>query len=280
MKRLHIILVCFAMVGLMACASSKVTSSGGQDMVSAQMEAYDGPKARIAVADFEDKMSSSGQYRGEYGRGMSDMLTTALFHTNRYIVLEREKIQAVIVEGILGASGLVKKETAAAIGEIEGAELLITAAITGFDPGAAGGEGILGGILGRDIGSKLGGLTGGFKKAHVAMDLRVIDTRTARVIAATSVEGSARSFSLGGTITGLSMGSGLSGFSKTPMEAAIRDMIGKSVEYIVAQTPQTYYHYSADGQRMEGDRRTKAAVPKTGKGSSKIQKPPVEDSEE
>src|SRR5437899_11413425 len=54
---------------------------GGPDIQSAQTEAYNGPKARIAVADFEDKMSSRGQYRIEYGRGLSDMLTTALFQT-------------------------------------------------------------------------------------------------------------------------------------------------------------------------------------------------------
>ncbi|MFZ5877663.1 MAG: CsgG/HfaB family protein [Nitrospirota bacterium] len=249
MKRMGVMMGVLALAGLAACATAKVTSSGGQDMASAQMEAYNGPKARIAVADFEDKMSSSGQYRAEYGRGMSDMLTNALFQSNRYIVLEREKLEAVIAEQNLGASGRVKKETAAAIGEIEGADLLVTAAITGFDPGASGGSGSMAGIPGGDL---LGAFTGSFKKAHVAMDLRVVDTRTARVLAATSVQGSATAFGAGGLGIGGQMSGGLGGFSKTPMETAIRLMINESVKFIAAQTPQEFYRFSARGERIGG----------------------------
>ncbi|HEV8718921.1 MAG TPA: CsgG/HfaB family protein [Candidatus Binatia bacterium] len=240
-----------AAFGLTACAmdSAQVTSAGGPDIASAQAESYNGPKARIAVLDFQDKMSSSGQYNAAYGRGMSDMLNTALFQTNRYIVLERDKLQEVIGEQNLGASGRVKKGTAAAIGEIEGAELLITAAITGFDPGVASKEGNLRGMLG-DAGGMLGSLLPegfSYKKAHVAMDLRVVDSRTARVVAATSVEGSASGFSTAGSMAGSVLTGSLSSFSKTPMETAIREMIRKAVAFIVAQTPQTYYHFSASG---------------------------------
>lgn len=248
MNRFNLVLAGVVMAGITACATAKVTSSGGQDMASAQMEAYNGPKARIAVADFEDKMSSSGHYRGEYGRGMSDMLTNALFQSNRYIVLEREKLEAVLAEQNLGASGRVKKDTAAAIGELEGAELMVTAAITGFDPGASGGGGGLGGLIpGANL---LGAVTGSFQKAHVAMDLRVIDTRTARVLAATSVEGSATAFGGGGLALGSAMGGGLGGFSKTPMETAIRKMITEAVKFIAAQTPQEFYRFSATGTPM------------------------------
>jgi curli biogenesis system outer membrane secretion channel CsgG len=233
-------------VGVSGCATATVTSGGGPDMQSAQGEAYNGPKARIAVADFEDKMSSSGYYRAEYGRGMSDMLTNALFQSNRYIVLEREKLQAVLAEQNLGASGRVKKDTAAAIGEIEGAELLVTAAITGFDPGTSGGGGGVGGLMG----GMLGGVTGAFKKASVAMDLRVIDSRTSRIIASTSVEGTATAVGGGVGLIGGSMGGALGGFAKTPMETAIRKMIQAAVDFIVSRTPQSYYHYSATGEPM------------------------------
>jgi len=108
-------------------------------IAAVQAEAYDGPKARIAVKDFEDKMSSTGVYRAEYGRGMRDMLTTALFQTNRYIVLEREKLEGVIQELRSGTSDLHRQEATVPLGELEGAELLVTAAVTGFDPGTSGG---------------------------------------------------------------------------------------------------------------------------------------------
>ncbi len=253
-------LACCLALGVTACAadSARVTSSGGPDIASAQAESYDGPKARITVSDFQDKMSSSGQYNAAYGRGMSDMLTTSLFQTNRYIVLERDKLQEVIGEQNLGASGRVKKGTAAAIGQIEGAELLITAAITGFDPGAAGSEGSTGGLLGS-AGGVLGSMLPqafSYKKAHVAMDLRVVDTGSARVVAATSVEGSASGYSTAGSgVLGGSLGS----FSKTPMETAIREMIRKAVAFIVAQTPQSYYRFSATGAPVKAAPKDKPA---------------------
>lgn len=227
-----------AVLCMMGCATATVRDTGGPDIATAQAERYDGPKARIAAADFEDK-TVGRYYRAEYGRGMRDMLVTALFQSNRYIVLEREKLKDVLAEQDLGVSGRVRSETAAAIGEIEGAELLVTAAITEFDPGTSG----LGGGLGGLMGGTVGGVVGSFKKAHVGMDIRIVDTRTSRIVAATSVEGSASSFGAGVGLFGGSMGGGLGGFSKTPMEVAIRKMIKAAVDFIVERTPQTYYHY-------------------------------------
>jgi hypothetical protein len=106
----------------------------------------------------------------------------------------------------------------------------------------------------------LGAITGSFQKAHVAMDLRVIDTRTARVLAATSVEGSATAFGGGGLALGGAMGGGLGGFSKTPMETAIRKMITEAVKFIAAQTPQEFYRFSATGASIGGAKARVAAV--------------------
>lgn len=229
MKLIHALLTSFAIAGLCACTSAGVTSSGGGDMDSARADAYDGPKARIAIADFEDKMSSSGHYRGEYGRGMSDMLATALFQTNRYIVLEREKLQAVEAERRRRGSKT----------KIEDADIMVTAAVTGFDPGTAGASGNVGGALG----GMLGAVTGAFQQAHIAIDLRVIDVDTGRVIAATSVEGKASGFGAGLAGVGGPLTGGLSGFAKGPMETAIRKVIQAAVTAVVQKTPKTYYRY-------------------------------------
>lgn len=234
------ILSAFVVVIVILAVSAGPAQAQGPSIQQAQSEAYNGPKARIAVSEFEDKMSSVGLYRAEYGRGMADMLATSLFQTNRFIVLEREKLQAVLAEQNLGASGRIKKETAAAIGELEGAELLVTAAITGFDPGQAGGTGALGGVFGNTV-PFLSQIGGGFTRARIAADLRLIDTKTGRIVAGTNAEGSA--VALGGTtsVAGAPLGIGLGGFAKTPMESAIREMIQKAVNFVVAQTPVTYY---------------------------------------
>ena len=77
---------------------TKVTS--GQDtpdINEIQMEAYDGPKARIAVSRFTDK-TRTGWWSGAIGNGMADQLATTLFGTNRYILLERQTLKDVLYE--------------------------------------------------------------------------------------------------------------------------------------------------------------------------------------
>lgn len=228
-------------VGLAGCAPKvTVTSGGGQGIASARHESYAGPKARIAVAEFEDKMSSTNYYNAAYGRGMRDMLTTALFNTNRYIMLEREKLQSVMAEQDLGASGRVKAETAAQIGELEGAELMVIAAITGFDPAVGG----VGGSARKLFGSNLlTDVAGSYQKARVAMDLRVVDTRSGRLVAATSLASEASSFAGDSGLSDVGLGVGLDGFGKTPMESAVRAMIVQAVDFIVQRTPESFYHY-------------------------------------
>jgi curli biogenesis system outer membrane secretion channel CsgG len=225
-------------------AGTKATVTSGQDSPTinqAQDEAYNGPKARIAVARFKDK-TGKGWWTGEIGDGMADQMTTALFNTNRYIVLEREVLKDVLSEQDLGASGRVRGDTAAPIGQIEGAELLVVGAVTEFEGNASGAQGGLGGFGGK----VLGGIMGGFKKAHMAIDVRVIDAKTSRVLAATTVEGEATDMNLGALLGGYgsagALAGGLSGWKNTPTEKALRVCIQEAVNFIVAKTPQKYYH--------------------------------------
>ena len=238
-----------------------VTNPEGPSIDQAQGEAYDGPKARVAVSQFKDK-TGKGWWTGAIGDGMADMLATALFHSNRYIVLERQTVSDVLREQDLGAAGRIQKGTEAPIGQIEGAELLITGAVTEFEGAASGVGGGIGGI-GGTAGRVLGGIAGGLKKAHMAIDMRVIDTRTSRIVAATSIEGEATDFALGGALAGAgsggALGGALGGWSKTPTEKALRICIQEAVKFIVSKTPQTYYHYGAGGQPMAAGAAPKAA---------------------
>jgi curli biogenesis system outer membrane secretion channel CsgG len=180
-------------------------------------------------------------------------LANALFSTNRFIVLERQSLDDVMKEQDLGASGRVRQETAARIGEIEGADLLIEGTITEFEPGAAGAGGGIGGVIplpgprGR-VAIGIGGIAGAIKTSHLAMIVKVIDARTGRRLASEQVEGKATDI---GGITGMG-GGGLAGvfggYSKTPMEKAIRVTIEESVRLIVAKTPAEYYRVGTTPQ--------------------------------
>jgi curli biogenesis system outer membrane secretion channel CsgG len=83
----------FFILALVNCVSNptaKVTSTGEQTINQAQLEPYSGPKARISVAKF---VSKSVRGLDQINQGMADMLSTALFNTNRFIVLEGQNIQ-------------------------------------------------------------------------------------------------------------------------------------------------------------------------------------------
>jgi len=239
------------------------TPSGGPTIDQAQREDYMGPKARVAVTKFLDK-SAKGHSTGKIGDGMAEMLANALFSTNRYIVLERQSLSDVMREQDLGASGRVRAETAAPIGELEGADLLIEGTITEFEPGTSGAGGGLGGLIpGQKWG--IGGIAVGVKTSYVAMIIKVIDARTGRRLASEQVEGKATD--IGGLTSGAGGGSGgalagtLGGYSKTPMEKAIRISIEEAVRLIVAKTPAEYYRASAPGQPQAAPQQTSAPVP-------------------
>ena len=214
-RRRFVSLITLAVVAVAGCTSAKVVSSGGGPTIQqAQQEAYDGPKKRIAVKAFEFKAARGSR---EIGRGMSDMLADSLFNTNRFIVLERENIKEVMDEQDFGASGRVKKETAAPIGELEGAELLIRGSITEFEPNCKGGAVLI-------IAAK---------QACVTVNLRIVDAKTGRVVNATTVEGRSGSMGAGLIFATGGLPVGLGGWSKTPMESAIRNCIETAVKHIV-----------------------------------------------
>lgn len=240
------------------------TPSQGPTIEEAQKEDAMGGKARVAVTRFENKSAKGG---GEIGTGMAEMLAHALFATNRFIVLEREAVDDVLKEQDFGATGRVKQETAAPIGEIEGADLLIKGAITEFEPGSAGAGGGAGGVIpipvpGRRISIGVGGIAGGVRASHIAMIIKVIDAKTSRILASEQVEGKATD--IGGLTGGWAgpLAGVFGGYSKTPMEKAIRIAIEEAVRLIVSKTPAEYF-------RPEAKHRTKA-VP-TASSETKLQ---------
>lgn len=222
-------------------------------MAQAQAQRYDGPKARIAVVKFIDKTGKTG---GRLGEGMADMLTTSLFNTNRYILLDRQDLNAVINEQDFAAAGRVSEMTAARMGNLEGAELLVFGAITGFEADSLGVGGILVGALtlGASIAVAahnakdnlpIGALT--YTESYIALDMKVVDAKTGRVVAASTVEGRTQNWG-GGVIGGVGGGWSrapitLGGWGGTGVEVAVRDCLDSAVKNLVKNTPVDYYRH-------------------------------------
>lgn len=216
--RLH----AFSLLSLMAvllvgCSSATVvsSSSGGPTIAQAQAEPAMGPKKRVAVKAFEYKAAKGGY--GDVGRGMSQMLTDSLFNSNAVIVLERERLEEVMQEQNLGDTGRFKQQTVAPKGELEGAELLIYGAVTEFEPNCRGGSLLL-------IGAK---------EACVAINIRIVDAATGRVVNATTVEGTSGAAGVGFVFSTSPLPIGLGAWAKTPMEKAMRQCIEAAVKHIV-----------------------------------------------
>ena len=243
--------IVFLLIITSACAqvqTAKIRTPGGPTIAQIKAEKYNGPKARIAVVRFVDK-SAKGAH--EVGQGMADMLTTSLFQTNRFIVLDRQDLDAVINEQDFAAAGRVSEETAAKMGEIEGADLLIFGAITQFEPESVGVGGVLMGVVSLGVsialasenkGAPVGLVT--YKESHVAIDMKIVDATTGRVVYSGSVEGNNKNY--GGGIAG-AVGGGWSrtpaymgGFAGTGVAEAVRKCIDAAVGDLVVHTPAEY----------------------------------------
>ena len=214
-------------------SSSKVTSSSPQSIEQAQTQAY-GSKPTLAVMEFENKTGQNydgtyfGRGRDTFGSGLKEQLVTALSQTNAFILVERQAIKDVIGEQDFGASGRVKGNTASEIGEIEGANFLIYGAITEFEGGQAGATAGVAGWKSKVFGA----VVGAFKQDHVAIDLRIVDSKTGRILNATSVEGKSRDFAAGfGGRFGSTL-AGIGGSYKNPLQKAVRACMIKAVNWI------------------------------------------------
>lgn len=249
------IAVCGAALVLAACSNTaQVTRGGGVGINEAQRMQM---LPRIAVGGIIDKTDPAtdqslthqlvlinGRRQPEQQEmtvsnvtlGIRDMLTTELFGSGKFIVLEREALKDVLVEQEFSQSRGADAKTRIPLGQLEGAQLLVLGAITAFDAGLDGGALPIPVPLSRR--GDFGVLQVSGKRGYVAMDLRIIDVKTGRVLSSTAVEG--RNWRFGLDLTGFfHVGHGtiaLPGlmryFNNTPVEEALQKMVIAAVERI------------------------------------------------
>jgi curli biogenesis system outer membrane secretion channel CsgG len=175
---------------------------------------YKGPKARVVVVKFADK-SARNREMSQLGDGIAEMLRNALLATNRYIIQVRKSLDDVSKGQGMADNSRIKKE-----GETD---LLVEGIIKEFKPGVAG------------AGDETGGTS------YVTLIVTVTNPRTNQVLDAKRMRGKAADFegTTGKSKIGLS--EVFKGFSKTPMEKALRIAIEESASFVVAKTPPDSY---------------------------------------
>jgi curli biogenesis system outer membrane secretion channel CsgG len=197
-----------------------------------------GRKAMIAIGEFMVKAAGAGQFVGD---GLREMMMTTMHENGRFIVVERLDLQGLAAEQALSRSPLARPDAVIAERQMDVAEIMVSAAVTEFELEASG--------SGLELGVPKIPLTFGHqsRNAHLAIDVRVIDIATGRVLGAKRIEGkaSASQTSIGATLSrrGTAIPVSLGGFRNTPMEAAIRDCVQKASEYITSSTPRKYFRH-------------------------------------
>ena len=180
-------------------------------------------KKRLAVLDFEVKAKGAPR---DAGSGLSEMLITALVESERFTVVERTRLDEILREQRLGITGAVNPKTAAQIGKLIGAQLLIKGVITEFEESKQklGGGGI-----------SLGGVAVGVEqvRGYVAMDIRGFDTLTGTILFSHRVEGEVKRTGVGGVVFKGGMAIGGADFKKTALGEACRKAVNDAVNFII-----------------------------------------------
>ena len=136
-------------------------------------------------------------------------------------------------ETCIGAAG---EATRIPHGQLEGAELIVLGAVTAFDAGISGGALPIPIPLG-DRGD-FGVMHLAYKRGYIAMDLRVVDARTGRVLSSVAVNGRNSRFGMDFNVhlrnqrRYTSLPGVLRYFQNTPVEKALQEMVTAAVDHI------------------------------------------------
>ncbi len=86
-----------------------------------------------------DLSNERGEFYKELGSGVADIFIAEAYESQQFRITERAEIDKVLFEQDLAQSGRVNPATAAAIGRIEGADLLVLGSVSEFGVQTTGG---------------------------------------------------------------------------------------------------------------------------------------------
>ena len=185
--------------------------------------AFAAGKPAVGVAEFKNE-SAAGWWRGGVGWELSGMLSNELSSSGDFRVVERAKLEKVLEEQNLAASGRVRSGTGAKMGQVTGADYLVFGTVTSYEENTASTGG----------GFSIKGISLGGKKseAYIAVDVRVINSSTGEVDFSRTIEGRS---SGGGVSVGLyrgGFGGNLAHEENTPAGKAIRAALVEISDYL------------------------------------------------
>jgi curli biogenesis system outer membrane secretion channel CsgG len=191
----------------------------------------DGPKLRVAVYSFSATGKLAAVQGYNVGEGLAAQLATELSRTDCFIVLDRTAISHVLREQEMVLAGVSRRETGPGVGQITPPQYIIRGSVTELEANRKSRGFSVGlGLSDLPLGVKLGRKG---SKAHVAMDLAIINATTGDTRSSHRVVADSKS---GGWTLGLDFekGSvGTDGFGREPLGIATRNALGQAVVKII-----------------------------------------------
>lgn len=164
----------------------------------------------------------------ELGTGVADIFIAEAYESQQFRITERAEIDQILFEQDLARSGRVNPATAAEIGRIEGAELLVLGSVSEFGIETTGGGGLVLGIFGGAAETVT---------ARVAVEIRLVDTDTAEIMAlgrgVSEVSQSNVSVDIANVLTNLRVGR----TGTTIVDFAVRNAIRSAIENAARTLP-------------------------------------------
>ena len=258
---------------------SKKTDSQQDDKykVKLNLPPYTGPKKRLGVMTLDIKVTTSGAptpttlagssattptaaapINTDLGTGLTEMLTTALVDSNRFVILERAAMADITTEQALGATPTVNPAAATTAGHVLGAQQLIRGAVTEFSSSSSsvGGSSGVGGAIGGALGGALGGGTsiGGSRstaEATVVLDIRIYDASTTQILESVKGTGKVKTSANSASVNIGTVNLGAGNFQNSPLGEATRRAIADCVQQICRKMEK--YPWEARVADLEAD---------------------------
>jgi len=209
----HVIRTVLIIIITLSCTSTKTVKKveSTETVRKYELNKYIGPKKKLAITKF-DNATRFGKRR--LGDNITNVLTTELSKSGRFVLLERERVDQILEQVQLSQAGL----TQGTLDQIQllDADFIITGTVTHYSVTTTGSSNIF-------TQSKI-------QRAEVAADVRIINVRTGEIILSETGKGVAeRKF-------GKVLGMGASGGYDESLEMeAFRTAVIKLTENIVAK---------------------------------------------
>jgi curli biogenesis system outer membrane secretion channel CsgG len=200
------------------------------DTAATQMGEYKGVRHALGIADFTSREGFSFEESSK--ENMRAMLESALFATNRFVIVERGNLEAVIQEEDLQKSKrAAKADSVAQTGKLRSARYLAACTVTEASASTSGDSGGLA-IHGIRIG-------GSSSKSAIVLVVKLIDTTSGEVVASERIRGEAGKSGVSLGLSQRGWSGEMSSFAKTPMGEAAQDCINKAVVFIAEKMETT-----------------------------------------